>query len=127
MIELQIGPIDAPVLHSPSVVSMGNPHAIFWVDGDVWTYELDRFGPLLENHPIFPERANISIAQVTAPDAHHHPHLGARRRPDQGLRLRRLRRRRQRRPHQPHRPHGHGHRAGRRLARSNGATTTTSS
>ena len=31
-IELQIGPIDAPVLHSPSVASMGNPHAIFWVD-----------------------------------------------------------------------------------------------
>ena len=65
MIELQIGPIDAPVLHSPSVVSMGNPHAIFWVDDDVWTYDLDRFGPLLENHPIFPERANITIAQVT--------------------------------------------------------------
>lgn len=67
MIELQIGPIDAPVLHSPSVVSMGNPHAIFWVDGDVWSYDLDRFGPLLENHPIFPERANITIAQVTSP------------------------------------------------------------
>lgn len=66
MIELQIGPIDAPVLHSPSVMSMGNPHAIFWVDNDVWSYELDRFGPLLENHPIFPERANISIAQVTS-------------------------------------------------------------
>lgn len=69
MIELQIGPIDAPVLHSPSVVSMGNPHAIFWVDEDVWSYDLDRFGPLLENHPIFPERANITIAQVTARDA----------------------------------------------------------
>lgn len=69
MIELQIGPIDAPVLHSPSVASMGNPHAIFWVDKDVWSYELDRFGPLLENHPIFPERANITIAQVTANDA----------------------------------------------------------
>ncbi|MDX8467833.1 diaminopimelate epimerase [Mesorhizobium sp. VK23B] len=67
MIELQIGPIDAPVLHSPSVVSMGNPHAIFWVDRDVWSYELDRFGPLLENHPIFPERANITIAHVTSP------------------------------------------------------------
>ncbi len=67
MIELQVGPIDAPVLHSPSVVSMGNPHAIFWVDRDVWSYELDRFGPLLENHPIFPERANITIAQVTSP------------------------------------------------------------
>ena len=69
MIELQIGPIDAPVLHSPSVASMGNPHAIFWVDKDVWDYDLDRFGPLLENHPIFPERANITIARVTAPDA----------------------------------------------------------
>ena len=67
-IELQIGPIDAPVLHTPSVASMGNPHAIFWVDDDVWNYALDRFGPLLENHPIFPERANISIAQVVSPE-----------------------------------------------------------
>ena len=67
-IELQIGPIDAPMLHTPSVVSMGNPHAVFWVDGDVWSYALDRFGPLLENHPIFPERANISIAQVVSPE-----------------------------------------------------------
>ena len=31
-IELQIGPIDKPILHSPSVVNMGNPHAIFWVE-----------------------------------------------------------------------------------------------
>ena len=64
-IELQIGPIDAPVLHSPSVVNVGNPHAIFWVD-DVDAHDLARFGPLLENHPIFPERANISLAQVTS-------------------------------------------------------------
>lgn len=69
MIELQIGPIDAPVLHSPSVASMGNPHAIFWVDDDVWSYDLGRFGPLLENHPLFPERANITIAQVTSPSS----------------------------------------------------------
>ncbi|WP_299751684.1 diaminopimelate epimerase [Devosia sp.] len=67
-IELQIGPIDAPILHTPSVVSMGNPHATFWVKDDVWNYALDRFGPLLENHPIFPERANISIAQVVSSD-----------------------------------------------------------
>ncbi|SKA04401.1 diaminopimelate epimerase [Consotaella salsifontis] len=68
-IELQIGPIDAPVLHSPSVASMGNPHAIFWVKEDVWSYELDRFGPVLENHPLFPERANITIARVTSPSS----------------------------------------------------------
>jgi diaminopimelate epimerase len=62
-IELQIGPIDDPVLHTPSVVNVGNPHAIFWVD-DVESHDLERFGPLLENHPIFPERANISLARV---------------------------------------------------------------
>jgi diaminopimelate epimerase len=64
-IELQIGPIDAPILHSPSAVNMGNPHAIFWVE-DVNAYDLAKIGPLLENHPIFPERANISLAQVTS-------------------------------------------------------------
>ena len=66
-IELQIGPIDSPVLHTPSVVSMGNPHAIFWVD-DVNAYDLGRFGPLLENHPIFPERANITLAHIVDRD-----------------------------------------------------------
>lgn len=66
-IELQVGPIDAPVLHTPSVVNMGNPHAIFWVEDDIWNYALERFGPLLENHPIFPERANITIAHVKSP------------------------------------------------------------
>jgi diaminopimelate epimerase len=66
-IELQIGPIDAPILHTPSAVSMGNPHAIFWVD-DVNAYDLGRFGPLLENHPIFPERANITLAHIVDRD-----------------------------------------------------------
>ncbi len=65
-IELQIGPIDNPILHSPSVVNVGNPHAVFWVK-DVTIYDLGRFGPMLENHPIFPDRANISLAQVTSP------------------------------------------------------------
>jgi len=64
-IELQIGPVDAPVLHTPSAVNVGNPHAIFWVS-DVDAHDLGRFGPLLENHPIFPERANISLAQITS-------------------------------------------------------------
>jgi len=63
IIELQIGPIDAPVLHSPSAVNMGNPHAIFWVD-DVNAHDLARFGPMLENHPIFPDRANITLAHI---------------------------------------------------------------
>src|SRR3954469_4502347 len=66
-IELQIGPIDRPILHSPSVVNMGNPHAVFWVE-DVATYDLARIGPMLENHPVFPERANITLAAVKTRD-----------------------------------------------------------
>jgi diaminopimelate epimerase len=66
-IELQIGPIDKPVLHSPSAVNMGNPHAIFWVD-DVDAYDLAKIGPLLEQHPMFPERANITLCAVKSRD-----------------------------------------------------------
>jgi diaminopimelate epimerase len=66
-IELEIGPRGAPVLHSPSVVSMGNPHAIFWVE-DPTAYDLAKFGPLLENHPMFPERANITLAATPTRD-----------------------------------------------------------
>ena len=62
-IELQIGPIDAPFLHSPTVLSVGNPHVVFWVE-DTDSYNLEALGPLFENHPIFPERANVSLAEV---------------------------------------------------------------
>jgi diaminopimelate epimerase len=64
-IELQVGPIDKPILHSPSVANVGNPHAIFWVE-DVAGYDLGRVGPMLEHHPLFPQRVNISLAQVTS-------------------------------------------------------------
>jgi diaminopimelate epimerase len=67
-IELQVGPIDDPVLHTPSVVNVGNPHCLFFVN-DVDAHDLARFGPMLEHHPLFPERANISLVEVTGPDA----------------------------------------------------------
>jgi diaminopimelate epimerase len=66
-IELQVGPIDAPLIHSPSVVNVGNPHCIFWVKRlDV--VDLGKVGPMLEHHPLFPERANITLARVDAKD-----------------------------------------------------------
>lgn len=67
-IELQIGPINQPILHTPAVVNMGNPHAIFFVAGDPMDYDLAKIGPMLEHHPMFPERANISLARIDAPD-----------------------------------------------------------
>ena len=66
-IELQVGPIDAPLIHSPSVVNVGNPHCIFWVK-DLNVVDLAKVGPMLEHHPLFPERANISLARVDARD-----------------------------------------------------------
>ncbi|MEM6616485.1 MAG: diaminopimelate epimerase, partial [Pseudomonadota bacterium] len=68
MIDVKVGPMEAPVLHSPSAVNVGNPHAIFWVE-DLETHDLSRIGPLLEHHPMFPEGANISLAHVTDHDA----------------------------------------------------------
>ena len=66
-IELQAGPIDAPVLHSPGAVNVGNPHALFFVE-DTEAIDLAGIGPMLECHPLFPERANISLVQVMSPD-----------------------------------------------------------
>ncbi len=60
-IELQFGPQSAPILRAPSVVNMGNPHVIFWV-ADPQAYDLVQIGPVLERHPLFPERANVTLA-----------------------------------------------------------------
>lgn len=49
-----------------SAVSMGNPHAVFFVE-DVDAHQIERIGPLLETHGIFPERANISFVCVKSP------------------------------------------------------------
>jgi diaminopimelate epimerase len=61
-------PLDgAPEIGAASVVNMGNPHAVFFVR-DVVAIDLQRWGPRYETHPLFPEKANISFAQVKARD-----------------------------------------------------------
>lgn len=62
-IDVKIGPMDAPYLAMPAVVSMGNPHAVFFVD-DVDAYDIPAIGPLVEWHPVFPEGTNVGFAQV---------------------------------------------------------------
>ena len=51
------------VLSDPVAVNMGNPHAVFFVP-DAEAVPLADLGPKLEHHPLFPERANIGIAQA---------------------------------------------------------------
>lgn len=55
-------PVD-PAFRQPFVLGMGNPHAVFFVP-DVDAVDLARVGPPLEHAHAFPERANISFAQI---------------------------------------------------------------
>lgn len=58
---------DGQVLFA-TCVSMGNPHCVFFVD-DVYEVELEKIGPVLEHHPIFPQRANIEFVAVKSRDS----------------------------------------------------------
>ncbi|PKR48472.1 diaminopimelate epimerase [Thalassospira marina] len=57
-IPLSVGPLADPV-----GVNMGNPHAVFFVD-DAEAIDLEKYGPVLEHHDIFPERANIEVCHL---------------------------------------------------------------
>jgi diaminopimelate epimerase len=61
-LDLALGP-----LAHPAAASMGNPHATFFVP-DLEKLRIAEYGPRLEHHPLFPERANIGFAQILAPD-----------------------------------------------------------
>jgi diaminopimelate epimerase len=61
-VPVTIGPLSDPVC-----TNMGNPHATFFV-ADADAIDLKTLGPLLEHHKIFPERANIGIAQILSPE-----------------------------------------------------------
>jgi diaminopimelate epimerase len=62
-LELQVGPIDAPLYHTPVAVNMGNPHVVFFVK-DMALVDVARTGSLIEHHPLFPEGVNVEFAQV---------------------------------------------------------------
>ncbi|MBI0537635.1 diaminopimelate epimerase [Roseomonas sp. KE2513] len=59
-------PLSAGSAANPAALSMGNPHATFFVP-DLDALDIPRLGPMLEHDALFPERANIGFAQVLAP------------------------------------------------------------
>ena len=61
-VALTAGPLSDPV-----ALSMGNPHAVFFVE-DADAVDLAAIGPALEHNALFPERANIGVAQILAAD-----------------------------------------------------------
>ncbi|MBI4298446.1 MAG: diaminopimelate epimerase [Chloroflexi bacterium] len=49
-------------------VSMGNPHAVVFLEGPVDEFPLEQIGPKVERHPLFPRRVNFEIANVLGRD-----------------------------------------------------------
>ena len=66
-LDIPVGPLDSPELSDPCAVNMGNPHCIFFVR-DITGHRLEDLGPLLEHHHLFPQRTNVELAQIIAPD-----------------------------------------------------------
>lgn len=54
-------------LETPVALSVGNPHAVFFV-ANAAEVDLERLGPAIEHDPVFPQRVNVGIAQVVARD-----------------------------------------------------------
>jgi diaminopimelate epimerase len=46
-----------------TAINVGNPHVVFFV-GDIEDYNLEKIGPEIENHKLFPEKCNVTIAKV---------------------------------------------------------------
>jgi len=44
-------------------VNVGNPHIVFFVN-DIESFDLKKVGPVIENHELFPERCNVTLAKV---------------------------------------------------------------
>lgn len=63
----EVDTLALPIDGAPTATSMGNPHCSFFIE-DVEGFDLHSFGPTIEHHPLFPERTNVQIAQVIAPD-----------------------------------------------------------
>ncbi|MEM9127531.1 MAG: diaminopimelate epimerase [Pseudomonadota bacterium] len=56
-----------PIEGGPTATGMGNPHCTFFVD-NAEAVQLDTFGPQYEHHPLYPERTNVQVAHISAPD-----------------------------------------------------------
>nr|WP_310522359.1 diaminopimelate epimerase [Polymorphobacter sp.] len=52
-------------LEHPGAVSVGNPHAVFFV-ADPHAVDLETLGPEIEHDPVFPERINVGVAALSA-------------------------------------------------------------
>ncbi|HEX8959998.1 MAG TPA: diaminopimelate epimerase [Geobacteraceae bacterium] len=57
------------ILHTTfriTCASMGNPHCVIFVD-DLANFQVEKYGPLIENHELFPRRTNVEFVEIISP------------------------------------------------------------
>ena len=59
--------LELPIEGTPTATGMGNPHCTFFVE-DAEAVDMNELGPRIEHHPLYPERTNVQVAQMTGPD-----------------------------------------------------------
>ena len=62
-ISQKINTLKLPIEGHPTGTSMGNPHCTFFVE-DLENIDLNKIGPKIENHSLFPERTNVQFAKI---------------------------------------------------------------
>ena len=62
-LNIKINDLNNNVHSGGTAINVGNPHVIFFVD-EIENYDIRKIGPQIENHKIFPEKCNVTLAKV---------------------------------------------------------------
>ena len=62
-LNIKINDLNNNVHSGGTAINVGNPHVVFFVD-EIENYDIRKIGPQIENHKIFPEKCNVTLAKV---------------------------------------------------------------
>jgi len=62
-LNIKINDLNNNVYSGGTAINVGNPHVVFFVD-EIENFDIGKIGPQVENHKIFPEKCNVTLAQV---------------------------------------------------------------
>jgi len=62
-LNIKISDLNNNVYSGGTAINVGNPHVVFFVD-EIENYDIRKIGPQIENHKIFPEKCNVTLAKV---------------------------------------------------------------
>ena len=62
-LNIKINDLNNNVHSGGTAINVGNPHVVFFVD-EIENFDIRKIGPQIENHKIFPEKCNVTLAKV---------------------------------------------------------------